>query len=244
MKQFAYSSPGRSIDSILCAAAALQRRDQNPLDWSDPRYWDIVSGHPVHPRRNPSGTPSFAYNPGSAPKHSLGGKGIAHELAQAVLMTLPELTVRLRLGNAGEVVCSVRVEKSQAEHALRLPGQTIKYADVLFNVEPIGTYAALFGGILAVEVCDTHHCTPPKVATYRALGIPAIEIKLPRNMHVANNYTIKQSELEFLLFRLNRLMNSSPYASVLHLPRRFSNENEAAKPNLGQRFHAPYMTRI
>ena len=202
--------------SIVTVHEALRLRRQYPEEWEGSLFFDIIRLRPMVPVDRGARSSSFAFLGGAGGGHSLGSKGIAHELVQEYVCKLRTWPVRV----FGKEFL-LRIESAADEWRVQDPktGSTY-FVDCRLALAPDSDLYQETGGTLCVEVRDTNKTSHRKQKALARAGQVVMELQMIPDWHIPNELEATSEELRFLRARIRGLLHKGTRLSCLCKPPR------------------------
>jgi len=199
---------------IVTVHEALRLRRQCQEEWEGRPFFDIIRLRPMVPVDRGARSSSFAFLGGAGGGHSLGSKGIAHELVQEYVCKLRTWPIKV----FGKEFL-LRIDSAADEWRVQDPQTGTPYfVDCQLVLTPKSDLYHETGGILGVEVTDTHKTGQRKKKALARAGQVVMELQMIPDWHIPNELAATSEELRLLRARIRGLLHKGTRLSCLCKP--------------------------
>lgn len=202
----------KDFDSdIITINDAIRLRNKNPEKHKF--FYDLVALRYLIPveRKNGSSSFSFLTTPSNNGQGG-GGKGISHELIQAILCRRPELRFRI----FGKEI-HLKIKSAIDEWLVRDPenSEKIIFVDCRLELDPKCEWFEKLGHQIGIEVTDTSKTGKAKIEILKRSGIFVLELKMLKDWHIPHADTPSSADIKSLQRRVEGYLSKTPSLTAL-----------------------------
>jgi len=199
---------------IVSVHEALKLKKKCPEKWEHAIFYDLIGLRPMKAVDRGYKSSSFSFLNGVGSGHGNGSKGIAHELVQEYICKLKFWKVRLYGKNF-----NIRIESAIDEYLIQNSQQGRKYyVDCFLKLYPSSDLYNESGGMIGIEVTDTHAVGLAKRKALWESGKVILELKMIEDWHVPNDKTLMPDDLHKLRARIRGFLKKGTYLGCICKP--------------------------